>query len=104
MSILTEGDTNTVRALKLGSNVELHLRENPSTGYRWSIEVVPAEAATVISTDWSAAGVGVGGAGIRKFVASIRESGTVKLRAKLWRHWEGEESVTKRLEFTFEVR
>jgi inhibitor of cysteine peptidase len=103
-SVLTEADANTVHALQRGSSVELLLRENPSTGYRWSIDCEPAEAAAVISSDWSPAGAGVGGTGTRKFVLLIREPGTLMIRAKLWRHWQGEGSVIERLEFTLQVR
>jgi hypothetical protein len=70
---------------------------------RRSIVSEPPEAAVVGANDWSPAGADVGGAGIRKFVFSIRMLGTVKLDAKLWRPWTGEGSVVERLEFTFHV-
>jgi inhibitor of cysteine peptidase len=101
-SSLTEADAGTTRIAQRGE-VELHLQENPSTGYRWSVDIAPPEAATVTASHWSPAGTGAGGAGTREFVITIEKPGTVTLRAKLWREWQGEGSVIQRREFTLQV-
>ena len=100
---LTEADAGTTRTVQLEEKVELHLPENPSTGYRWSINIVPPEAAAVIANDWSPAGPGVGATGTREFIITTKKPGTVMLRAKLWREWQGEGSITQRREFTLQV-
>lgn len=100
---LTEADADTIRIVHLGDSVELLLPENPSTGYLWSIDIAPPEAAAVAASHWSAAGAGVGAAGTREFVITIKEHGKMTLRAKLWREWQGEGSVTQRREFTLQV-
>jgi inhibitor of cysteine peptidase len=102
-SLLTEADTDTIRVVQLGESVELRLPENPSTGYRWSIDIAPPEAAAVTASHWSPAGAGVGAAGTREFLITIKEAGKVTLRAKLWREWQGEGSVIQRREFTLQV-
>ncbi len=101
--LLTEADSNTTRTVPLRESVQVQLSENPSTGYRWSIEIAPPDAATVIASSWRPAGPGVGAAGMREFVIATKEPGTITLRAKLWREWQGEGSVIERRQFTLQV-
>ena len=75
--VLKETDADTTHDVERGDHVELRLPENPSTGYRWSIDVEPPEAAAIIATHWSPVGAGVGAAGIRAFEISIDESGAM---------------------------
>ena len=103
MSVLTEADSNSVKIVRQGEDVRLSLSESPSTGYRWTLRAEPPDAATIVSTRWTAGGAGVGAAGTREFVISVNEPGTVTLHAKLWREWEGEGSAKKRLAFTLQV-
>jgi len=102
-SSLTQADADTIRVVQLGESLKLYLPENPSTGFRWSIDIAPPEAAAVTASHWSPAGPGVGAAGIREFLITVRKTGTVTLHTKLWREWEGESSVTWRLQFKLHV-
>jgi predicted secreted protein len=104
ISSLTETDADTIRSAHVGDKVELRLPENPSTGYRWSIDITPSSGATINSSDWDPAGAGLGAIGIRKFIITTNEAGTLTIHAKLWRKWEGENSMTQRREFTLQVR
>ncbi len=103
ISVLTAADADTVRIARLGESIKLRLPENPSTGYRWSIDVAPPGAAAVAASGWSPVGAGVGAGGTREFVITIKEPGKVTLRAKLWREWQGEGSAIQRREFTLQV-
>jgi inhibitor of cysteine peptidase len=104
MSALTEADSNSVKVVLQGEDVRLSLSESPSTGYRWTLWAEPSDAATIVSTRWTAGSAGVGAAGTREFVISVNEPGTVMLHAKLWREWAGEGSAIKRLVFTLQVQ
>jgi inhibitor of cysteine peptidase len=73
----------------------LQLEENPTTGYRWDLEV--GQGLAVVSSDYILdGGVGIGGGGIRRFVLVARDTGEAAVRAKLWRQWIGEASVIRR--------
>jgi len=100
---LTQADADRIRTLHVGDSVELRLPENPSTGYRWSIDIALADAATLTASRWNAGGSGVGAGGTREFVITVKEPGTVRLHAKLWREWQGEGSAIERREFTLQV-
>jgi inhibitor of cysteine peptidase len=100
---LTEADANSSRTVGLDQTVTLRLPENPSTGYRWSIEITPPNAAVVSGTRWISAGSGVGASGTREFEIITKQVGTIIIRAKLWREWQGEGSINERREFTLHV-
>ncbi len=75
------------------------LEENPTTGYRWDMQIDPG--LEVISSDYAPdAGTGVGGGGLRRFLLVATVTGELRLRAKLWRQWLGDASVTRRCEMT----
>lgn len=102
--ILTEADAGSTHAVKRGETVELRLKENPSTGYRWSIDIEPSEAATIVASPSAGAAAGVGAPVSRGFKITATRPGVVNLQAKLWRQWEGEGSVTERFSFALQVR
>ncbi len=102
--VLTEADAGSAHDVTRGDRVELRLKENPSTGYRWSVDIEPSEAASIVGSRFVSGGPGVGGGGSVAFEIAANQAGAVELRAKLWRQWEGESSVTKRLSFALRVR
>jgi len=77
----------------------LLLEENPTTGYRWNIDV--DTGLEVISSEYARNNpTRIGGGGVRRFVLLTDKAGEYKLRAKLWRQWLGDSSTTKRCEIT----
>ena len=102
--ILTDADAGSTHDVRQGQTVELHLRENPSTGYRWSVIIEPGAAASIVGSRFVSASAGVGAGGSIAFEIAASQTGAVELRAKLWREWEGESSVTNRYSFTLRVR
>jgi inhibitor of cysteine peptidase len=101
---LTEANQGTTTALAEGGVIMLALEETPSTGYRWSTESSPVGMMEVLETRWVApTGSAVGGAGTREIVLKAKSTGVIRLRLKLWREWQGEASVMRRCEFTFNV-
>lgn len=102
--ILTEADAEKVSVALQGEQVVLRLPETRSTGYRWSVEISPPEAAAVEVSHWTAVGQGPGAPGAREFTLRVAKKGEVTLSAKLWREWEGNASQAKRMTFTLEVQ
>ena len=75
----------------------LVLDENPTTGYRWALDVDPG--LRMISSDYTPrSGAGIGGGGKRQFVLVADAPGQFHAHAKLWRHWLGDASALKHCE------
>lgn len=102
--VLTETDAGSTRSARRGETVELRLKENPSTGYRWSVGIEPAGAASIVGSRFVPAGPGAGAAGSAAFEIVADRPGAFELQAKLWRQWEGEGSVKKRYSVALRVR
>jgi predicted secreted protein len=108
-TVLTEADANAPRVVAVGETIELRLIENPSTGYSWSVALDPPAAAAIVATRWTPAGGSgaqpmPGASGTRDLTIAIKRPGRFAIRAKNWRVWDGDASVTKRLEFRFDAR
>jgi inhibitor of cysteine peptidase len=103
-TLLTEADATAPRLINTGENIELRLSENPSTGYVWSLAFDPPDSATILGDHFTAKGDRIGASGAREWSIAINRTGAIVVRAKIWRPWEGEASVTKRLEFRVEAR
>jgi inhibitor of cysteine peptidase len=103
-TLLTEADATAPRLIHAGETIDLRLSENPSTGYIWSLAFDPPDSATILADPFTATGDRIGAPGTRDWSIAIRRSGAIVIHAKNWRPWEGEASVTKRLEFRIEAR
>src|SRR4051794_8878397 len=78
--------------------IAMHLDENPTTGYRWQVTADPSiEFRSDEFVPQADAAIGTGGR--RVFTFHVRAAGEFRVRAKLWREWQGESSVIKRCEF-----
>lgn len=102
--VLSEADAGSVHVVQQDDDVLLSLPETPSTGYRWSIDASHPDIALVDAGRRGATTGGVGAPGTREFPIRGTKKGTVVLNAKLWREWEGEASISKRLKFTLDFR
>lgn len=108
-TVLTEADASSPRVVAVGETIELRLIENPSTGYTWSVALDPPDAAAVVADRWTPAGGSAaqpmpGSPGTRDLTIAIKRPGPFAIRAKNWRAWEGDASVTQRLEFRLNAR
>jgi predicted secreted protein len=108
-TVLTEADANAPRVVAVGETIELRLIENPSTGYTWSITLDPPAAAAIVATRWTQAGGSgaqpmPGAPGTRDLTIAIKRPGSLVIRAKNWRAWEGDASVTQKLVFRLNAR
>ena len=98
---LTEQDRGRTVELTLGSVVTVRLKENPTTGYRWTLETVHGLA---VIDDRFEGGGAIGAAGIRVLQFRAASLGTCDLRLKNWCAWEGETSVIDRFDLKVTVK
>jgi len=91
--ILTEQDRGRLIDVKLDDVVTVQLKENPTTGYRWSVET--AQGLEQVR-DHMEAGGAIGSEGVRVFQFRTTRVGSSELRMKKLREWEGEGSVIDR--------
>lgn len=102
---VTQADNGQSVPIRMGDRVVVHLPENPTTGFQWSLdrtnhEVLQIEdAADAVLPDGT-----VGRGGQRTFVLQGKKSGVAESHFKLWREWEGDKSITKHFVVTVEVR
>jgi inhibitor of cysteine peptidase len=94
--ILSEQDRGRTVEVAEGDIITVRLRENPTTGYRWSVETT--DGLELVGDDFEAGGGAIGAAGERVLEFRATRPGSHKLRLKNWREWEGDASVIDRFE------
>ena len=105
MSTVSLGAVDHGRTVEtgVGDVIVVRLPENPTTGYRWSLEPVDE---SLLEKEEDAfvpeSGAAMGSAGTRRFQLRAKSAGTTPISAKHWREWSGEGSVTER--FSVQVR
>lgn len=104
--VLTEADSGRTLTVKKGSDIELRLPENPSTGYVWQFQAfdiqtfdflgqqsfVPADSAEM-----------VGKPGLKVFTARAKAPGEARFALAKYRSWEGEAAAVERFAVTVKV-
>ena len=102
---VTSADNGKAFEVRQDGTVVIHLRENPTTGYRWVIDKVDNHILAIQSTDYSQTpSGGIGGGGERRLTFKAIQAGATLLQLKLWQEWEGEKSVTERFTVTIQVK
>ena len=103
--VVTPIDAGKCYEVEPGDLLEVRLPENAGTGYRWSVEEANEDVVVVTSTNVKppSGSAAIGGSGTRTFSFEAKRQGTARVRIKHWREWEGDRSVTDRLEFTVRV-
>lgn len=99
---LHDDDRGRTVDVAAGGTVEIHLRENPTTGYRWAIDRVEGPLAAV-DDRFDPGGGAPGGGGTRVLTFATSGAGTCKVLLKHLREWEGDASVTERWDATVVV-
>ena len=102
MVSLADTDNGRTVNVHLGDTVQVALRENATTGYRWAIDRYDEEFIEAIGSESHYApdtknSVGVGGT--VAFIFRGKKAGTGEVVLKNWRHWEGDKSITSRFRF-----
>lgn len=84
-------------ALRTGDVLVVELPEIPTSGFRWAFSADPQGAVTAEGNEFTPnSGGGVGGGGVHVWRFKARRPGTDSIQLKLWREWEGEQSVSER--------
>lgn len=101
---LSEADDGTTLEAAPGDALVVRLRENPTTGYRWTLDEVDGDAVTLERDDFETSeGAGVGSGGRRIFTFSAVGPGSASIALKLWRRWEGDASARERVRLNIRV-
>ena len=100
---LTEADNGRTIDVPEGTEVLIRLEENPTTGYRWTLDQ-DDDAVPPAGADFSSApGAAVGAGGTRVFTFTAGQPGDVHLKFKLRREWEGDSSIIQRYQVNIQV-
>jgi inhibitor of cysteine peptidase len=100
--IITQTDDGSSVTAETGGLAELHLAENPTTGYQWSFEDI-STGLEVVRDEFHMAGTPLvpGAGGVHEWRLRIAEPGTHALRLRLRREWEDESAAIGR--FTVDI-
>jgi inhibitor of cysteine peptidase len=102
---LTGADNDKYFEVRTGDTIIVRLYENRTTGFHWTAMKGAENIITLVSSDFTLfPSSGVGGGGQRVMAFEAKKSGSDRLRIKLWREWEGEESVKNHFDIAITVR
>jgi inhibitor of cysteine peptidase len=96
MKLITQSDHDTSVEVQKGDSVTVQLPENPTTGYRWSLDQIDQSALEPTKEpSFEAAGLAVGAGGGRTFTFVAKTPGESDLALNLRRPWEDKESARR---------
>jgi len=102
---LTCADDGKTFVVTVGNLIIISLAENPTTGFRWTIDNLTQEIMVFKQTEFFLdKSIEIGGSGLRKFTFEAKRHGEAVLTLKHWREWEGDASVTKRYMVVLKIR
>lgn len=101
---LTEADSDRTIEIAVGEVIELCLHENASTGYRWAFDRLNRQVIHASEGELIRQPAAVGNAGDVRFLLTAVQPTTTEIRLKLWRHWEGNRSIQKRVTFKVAIK
>jgi inhibitor of cysteine peptidase len=102
---LTQEDKGRSIALKVGQTIAVHLRENPTTGFRWTLEQGGDSILEPLDSTYVQAAISAtGGGGLHVWTFEARQQGNARLVFKLGRAWQGTASDSDRFEVTIVSR
>jgi inhibitor of cysteine peptidase len=103
MTSLTEEDAGRSVTVTAGDEIAITLAENPTTGYRWTIDSITSEL-TLMSSEFATPPDGRAGAGGRRTILlhAVRPgAGEVQLRYE--RSWQSGSDQGRRCQFQFTI-
>ncbi len=104
MNVYQQDDGKSI-PLILGELLSIHLPENCSTGYRWTLEALVPENILLLQRTFIESKMPpvLGAGGMRVWVFKAAGIGKTQINLKRWRPWEGEKSVKERFVLQVEV-
>ncbi|MCB1028589.1 MAG: protease inhibitor I42 family protein [Microthrixaceae bacterium] len=100
---LTGDDTDRTVTLTPGDEFDVELRENATTGFRWSIEELPAALELVEERFIAPPEPTPGAAGGRAWRFRALAAGNARLDFRYLQPWEGTSSMADQASFAIEV-
>jgi inhibitor of cysteine peptidase len=102
---LAQADNGKSFAVRPGDAIAIRLPENPTTGYQWAIDQTNSEIIELLESVFSPGSeTAIGSGGVRIVRFRAKTPGTVQIRLKKWRSWQGDSSIVERFEVTIQVR
>ena len=100
---VTETQQNVT--VKLGDIVIIKLKENPTTGYSWQMDIPETDIVKVQENKYIAPNTDlVGAGGVHKWELKASTTGTVKITGAYRRSWEKNTSLERRFECEITVK
>ena len=98
------GDDGRRLSARMGDTIEVRLRENLSTGYRWEVDRLDEKLLRLVEkTGHGPREPLPGAAGVAIFRFAVVGTGSGAFSLKYWRPWEGEPSIVQRLAVTIDA-
>ncbi|MFO1120099.1 MAG: protease inhibitor I42 family protein [Rhodospirillales bacterium] len=87
-SCIDETANGRTLAVELNQTFEICLRENPTTGYRWSFDADGSPFAVLVDGSFQSGGDRPGAGGIHRWRFRAAEPGSTKIALSYRRPWE----------------
>ena len=102
--VVTDDDNEKTISVQKGDSVTLQLSENPTTGYRWSLDQHdPSILEPVGGSTFSSSSTASGAGGRKDFVFAARAKGNTDIALTLRRAWEKQNPAKKQFHIRIEV-
>ncbi len=103
-SAFRDQDNGKSARISVGATFEIVLKENPTTGYKWTGPVFDARLLGLEADEFQREDhVGVGGGGTRRFIFSGRAKGETSIHLGYKRSWENDENTASTFKLKVEV-
>ncbi len=76
--------------LEPGENLEIHLNESPTTGFRWALESVGAPACSLVEDSYESSTLTPGAGGSHRWQFQAKQIGEGRIELRYRRSWEGQ--------------
>lgn len=100
---LSEANNGSVAHVRLGDEITLSLPENPTTGYRWAVDVLDPHLVSLTAQPYTPDSPALGSGGTAQWLLRPIGPGTTTLKLKQWRPWEGDSSIIGRYTITLQI-
>ena len=100
---VTSDDNGKTIKVADGETVFVRLHENSTTGYRWDFDNLDEAKVQVERASYERTSEAIGSGGDAMWAVKPQTNGTAKVSMKLWRQWEGEQSIVDTFGFTLKV-
>ena len=104
MLLVVEKDNGTTISIHRDQLLQITLPENATTGYRWAVDHYDQALIEPMGSTSHYTGAAVGSGGMVDFMFGFKTVGTGSLGLKLWRHWEGDSSISNRFSIRVNVQ